>query len=77
MDKNRIRGAVAQGEWARYHEALVIKAEQRKFGGCTMKECVLTRGDLAESLKEQRHKTGAVQAEAIVAGQTQISMAKG
>ncbi|ARF48904.1 hypothetical protein DSJ_24290 (plasmid) [Pantoea stewartii subsp. stewartii DC283] len=59
MDKNRIQGAVKQGERARLREALVIKARQRKFGGCTMKECVLTRGDLAESLKGQRHKTGA------------------
>ncbi|WP_265299529.1 hypothetical protein [Verminephrobacter eiseniae] len=51
MDKNRIEGAAKQGEWARDHEALVIKARWRKSGGCVMKECVLTWGDLALCLK--------------------------
>ena len=57
MDKNRIEGATEQGEWARFHEALVIKAERRKSGGCAVKECVLTRGDLASWLKGRRGNT--------------------
>ena len=51
MDKNRIEGAAEQ---ARSREALVVKAKRRKFGGCAVKECVLTRGDLALCLKGQR-----------------------
>jgi hypothetical protein len=47
MDKNRIEGVAEQGERARFREALVIKAERRKSGGCAGKECVLTQGDLA------------------------------
>jgi hypothetical protein len=39
IDKNCIEGAAEQGEWARNHEALVIKARWRKCGGCAMKEC--------------------------------------
>ena len=54
MDKNRIEGAVEQGERARNREALVIKARRRKSGGCAVKECVLTWGDLALCLKGQR-----------------------
>ena len=54
MDKNRIEGAAEQGEWASNHEALVIKAKWRKFGGCAEKECVLTWGDLASCLKGRR-----------------------
>ena len=54
MDKNRIKGAAEQGEWAINHEALVIKAKRRKFGGCAVKECVLTWGDLASCLKGRR-----------------------
>jgi hypothetical protein len=54
MDKNRIEGAAEQGERARYREALVIKARRRKFGGCAVKECVLTWGDLALRLKGRR-----------------------
>jgi hypothetical protein len=42
MNKNRIEGAVEQGEWAIYHEALVTNARWRKCGGCAMKVCVLT-----------------------------------
>jgi hypothetical protein len=30
MDKNRIEGDAEQGEWAKDHEALVIKARWRK-----------------------------------------------
>jgi hypothetical protein len=51
MDKNRIEGAAEQGEWAINHEALVIKAKRRRSGGCAVKECVLTWGDLALCLK--------------------------
>jgi hypothetical protein len=47
MDKNRMEGAAEQGERARNREALVAKARRRKSGGCAVKECVLTRGDLA------------------------------
>jgi hypothetical protein len=54
MDKNRIEGAAEQGEWARDHEALVIKAKWRKSGGCAVKECVLTWGYLALCLKGRR-----------------------
>jgi len=54
MDKNRIEGAAEQGERARSREALVAKAKRRKFGGCVVKECVLTRGDLASCLKGRR-----------------------
>ena len=54
MDKNRIEGVAEQGERARFREALVIKARWRKFGGCAVKECVLTRGDLALWLKGRR-----------------------
>lgn len=57
MDKNRIEGVAKQGEWARNHEALVIKAKQRKSGGCAVKECVLTWGDLALCLKGRRWKS--------------------
>ncbi|OYT91109.1 MAG: hypothetical protein CFE43_14775 [Burkholderiales bacterium PBB3] len=51
VNKNRIEGAAKQGEWAKDHEALSTKARWRRCGGCTMKECVLTWGDLALWLK--------------------------
>ena len=54
MNKNRIEGVAEQGERARFREALVIKAKRRKSGGCAVKECVLTRGDLASCLKGRR-----------------------
>ncbi|MCB1947770.1 hypothetical protein, partial [Nitrosomonas sp.] len=54
--KNRIEGAAEQGEWAINHEAFVIKAKQRRSGGCAVKECVLTWGDLALCLKGRRKK---------------------
>jgi hypothetical protein len=57
MDKNRIEGAAEQGERARDREALVIKAKWRKSGGCAVKECVLTWGDLALRLKGRRGDT--------------------
>jgi hypothetical protein len=56
MDKNRIEGVAEQGERAWFREALVIKAKRRKSGGCAVKECVLTRGDLASWLKGRRWK---------------------
>ena len=54
MNKNRIEGAAKQGEWAMNHEALVTKARRRKCGGCAMKVCVLTWGDLALWVKARR-----------------------
>ena len=54
MNKNRIEGVAKQGEWARNHQALVTKARWRKCGGCAMKVCVLTWGDLALCLKGRR-----------------------
>jgi len=56
MNKNRIEGAAEQGERARLREALVVKAKRRKSGGCAVKECVLTWGDLASRLKGRRWK---------------------
>ena len=57
MNKNRIGGAAEQGERARYREALVVKAKWRISGGCAVKECVLTWGDLALCLKGRRGDT--------------------
>ena len=54
MNKSRIEGVAEQGERAKHGEALVIKAKQRRSGGCAAKECVLTRGDLALRLKGRR-----------------------
>jgi hypothetical protein len=54
MNKNRIEGAAEQGERAINREALVTKTRWRKYGGCAMKECVLTWGDLALCLKGRR-----------------------
>ncbi len=54
MDKNRTEGAADQGERAHNREALVMKAQWRRSGGCAVKECVLTRGDLALCLKGRR-----------------------
>ena len=54
MNKNRIEGVAEQGERAKDREALVIKAKQRRSGGCAAKECVLTRGDLVVWLKGRR-----------------------
>ena len=51
MNKNRIEGAAEQGERANNREALVIKAKRCRSGGCAVKECVLTWGDLASYLK--------------------------
>ena len=57
MNKNRIEGAAEQGERANGREALVIKAKWRRSGGCAVKECVLTWGDLALCLKGRRGDT--------------------
>ena len=54
MNKNCIEGAVKQGKRAKNREALVTKAKRRRCGGCAMKECVLTWGDLALYLKGRR-----------------------
>ena len=54
MNKNRIEGAAKQGERAVYRKALVTKAWRRRCGGCAMKVCVLTWGDLALCLKGRR-----------------------
>jgi hypothetical protein len=67
MDKNRIEGAAKQGERARNRKALVIKARRRKSGGCAMKECALTWGDLASCLKGRRPCRSERSAEAVVA----------
>ena len=56
MNKNRIEGVAEQGERAKNREALVAKAKRRRSGGCAVKECVLTRGDLALCLKGRRRK---------------------
>ena len=56
MNKNRIGGVTEQGKWAWNHEAFVTKAKWRICGGCAMKECVLTWGDLALRLKGRRCK---------------------
>ncbi len=68
MNKNRIEGADEQGEWAVYHEALVTKAKRRRYGGCGMKVCVLTWGDLALCLKGRRLCRSEKSAEIVVAG---------
>jgi len=57
MNKNRIEGVAEQGERAKNREDLVIKARRRRSGGCAMKECVLTWGDLASWLKGRRGDT--------------------
>ena len=54
MNKNRIRGVADQGERARNREALVVKGKRRRSGGCAVKDCVLTWGDLALRLKGRR-----------------------
>jgi hypothetical protein len=47
MNKNRTQGVADLGERAMNREALVIKEKQRRSGAGAVKECVLTRGDLA------------------------------
>jgi hypothetical protein len=87
MNKNRIEGVAEQGERAMNRKALVTKARWRRCGGCAMKECVLTWGDLALRLKGRRCKverevsrgriscSGAAEADAkAVKGQTRGSV---
>ena len=66
MDKNRIEGAAKQGERACDRKALVIKAKWRRSGGCAVKECVLTWGDLALCLKGRRLCRSEKSAEVVV-----------
>jgi hypothetical protein len=54
MNNNRIEGVAQQGERAMNREALVTKAKRRRCGGCAMKECAITWGDLALCLKGRR-----------------------
>ncbi|MFN8954917.1 MAG: hypothetical protein ACK5V9_08010, partial [Burkholderiales bacterium] len=54
MNKNRIEGVAKQGERASDRKALVTKARWRRCGGCAVKVCVLTWGDLALCLKGRR-----------------------
>lgn len=68
MNKNRIEGTAEQGERACNREALVIKARRCKSGGCAVKECVLTWGDLASCLKGRRLCRSEESAEVVVAG---------
>jgi hypothetical protein len=56
MNKNRIQGDADQGERAKIRETLVVKGRQRRFGGCAVKDCVLTWGDLASCLKGRRRQ---------------------
>ena len=66
MDKNRIEGAAEQGEQAMNCKAFVIKVKWRKSGGCAMKECVLTWGDLALWVKARRFYRSEKSAEVVV-----------
>ena len=68
MNKNRIEGVARQGERAKYRKALVTKAGRRRCGGCAMKVCVLTWGDLALRLKGRRPCRSEKSAEVVVAG---------
>lgn len=68
MNKNRIEGVAKQGERARNRKALVTKARWRRCGGCAMKVCVLTWGDLALRVKARRFCRSEKSAEVVVAG---------
>ena len=57
MNKNRIEGVAEQGERAKNREALVINVRRRRSGGCAVKECVLTWGELASWPKGRRGNT--------------------
>ena len=56
MNKNRIEGVAKQGERAIDRKAFVIKAKWRRSGGCAMKECALTWGDLVLCLKGRQRR---------------------
>jgi hypothetical protein len=66
MNKNRIEGVAKQGERAMNRKALVTKARWRRCGGCAMKECVLTWGDLALWVKARRSCRSEKSAEVVV-----------
>lgn len=68
MNKNRIEGVAKQGEQAKDCKALVTKARWRRCGGCAMKECALTWGDLALCLKGRRACRSEKSAEVVVVG---------
>lgn len=51
MNKNQKRGTTYQGERANCREALVAKEKSCISGGCAVKDCVLTWGDLASCPK--------------------------
>ena len=53
-NRNRMRGAVDQGERAKDREAVIAKGTRRRSGSCAMKVRVLIRGDLASRLKGRR-----------------------
>ncbi len=69
MNKNRIRGAVTQGERAEDREALVIKGKRRKSCGRAVKESVLTWGDLGLCLKGQRCRAVTEKSAEVVVGE--------
>ena len=54
MKKNRIQGDPDQGEQAFDCEAFVTKERGRRFGGCAVKDRVLTWGSLDLRLKGRR-----------------------
>ena len=56
MDKNRLEGAAKQGKRAMNRKALATKARRCRCGGCAMKVCVLTWGDLALCLKGRQRR---------------------
>jgi len=67
MNKNRIRGAVNQGERACNRETIAIKWRRRRSGDCAAKVMFLTWGDLASCLKGRREKNRSEKsAEAVV-----------
>ena len=68
MNKNCIEGVAKQGERAIDLEALVTKAKRRRCGGCAMKVCGLTWGDLALCPKGRRPCRSEKSAEVVVAG---------
>nr|QDY98183.1 Hypothetical protein [Leclercia adecarboxylata] len=57
MNKNRIKGAVEQGERARNCETLVAKAKRRRCGGCCLRK-KSGYGSQPAILSAQRKRTG-------------------
>ena len=67
MNKKRIEGDADQGEQPGHCKALVVtKVRRRRSDGRAVKECVLTRGDLALRLKGRREMRREKSAEAVV-----------